>query len=60
MNTNPGTVAVPLCLILGGILGALNSFDIIHINHIWSLWPVMLIASGMEKLYIWTITGDRR
>ena len=60
MKINPGSVAVPLCLILGGTLAAMNSFDIIHVNNIWSLWPVILIASGMEKLYLWTTTQDRR
>ncbi len=60
MKNFPGSVAVPLCLILAGALLALNSFGIIQVNHIWSLWPVILIASGMEKLYLWTITQDRR
>ena len=60
MKNFSGSVAVPLCLILGGILLAMDRFGIIHVNNIWNLWPVMLIASGMEKLYLWTITGDRR
>jgi hypothetical protein len=60
MKVCTGSVAIPLCLILGGILLAMNSFGIIQVNHILSLWPVMLIAAGMEKLYLWTITPDRR
>jgi hypothetical protein len=60
MKLNPGSVAIPLCLILAGALLAMDRFDIIHVSHIWNLWPVMLIASGMEKLYLWTITQDRR
>ena len=54
------SVAVPLCLILAGALLALDRFGIIQVSHIWSLWPVILIAAGMEKLYLWTITQDRR
>jgi hypothetical protein len=60
MKLNPGSVAIPLCLILAGALLALDRFGIIQVNHIWNLWPIMLIASGMEKLYLWTITQDRR
>jgi len=60
MKNFPGSVAVPLCLILAGILLALNSFGILHVHNIRSLWPVILIASGMEKLYLWTITPGPR
>ena len=60
MRICSGSVAVPLCLILAGILIAMDRFGIIQVNHIWNLWPVMLIAAGMEKLYLWTITQDRR
>ena len=59
MKIFPGSVAVPLCFILAGVLLAMNRFGIIQVNHIWNLWPVMLIASGMEKLYLWTISQDR-
>jgi hypothetical protein len=60
MRSYSGSVAIPLCLILGGVLLALDRFGIIQISHIWSLWPVTLIAAGMEKLYLWTTTQDRR
>jgi len=61
MKLNPGSVAIPLCFFLAGALLAVDRFGIlpIHIHNLWSLWPVMLIASGMEKLYLWTITPDR-
>jgi hypothetical protein len=59
MKINPGSVAIPLCLILAGAILALNRFGLIHIHNLWSLWPVILIASGMEKLYLWTITPNR-
>jgi hypothetical protein len=53
-----GSVALPLCLILAGVLLAMNYAGIIHVNHIWNLWPVILIAAGMEKLYLWAITRE--
>lgn len=59
MKIYSGAVAVPLCLILAGMLLAMDRFGIIQVNHLWNLWPVMLIASGLEKLYLWTITHDR-
>ncbi len=60
MKNDSGSVAVPLCLILAGALLALDRFGIIQVSQIWKLWPVILIAAGMEKLYLWTITQDRR
>lgn len=60
MKNFPGSVAAPLCLILAGVLLALDQFGILHVHNIWSLWPVILIASGMEKLYLWTITPGPR
>ena len=60
MKLYPGSVAIPLCLILAGALLAMDRFGIIQVHNIWNLWPVTLIASGMEKLYLWTITQDRR
>ena len=56
MKVCSGSVAIPLCLILGGILLAMDRFGMIQINHIWNLWPVTLIAAGMEKLYLWSVT----
>lgn len=46
-------------MILAGVLMAMDRFGIIQVSHIWNLWPVMLIATGMEKLYLWTIRQDR-
>lgn len=60
MRLCSGAVAIPLCLILAGVLLAMDRFGIIQVTHIRNLWPVMLIAVGMEKLYLWTITQDRR
>lgn len=60
MRICSGSVAVPLCLILGGVLLAMDRFGVLQVHNIWNLWPVILIAAGMEKLYLWTITPGRR
>lgn len=60
MKIFAGSAAIPLCLILAGGLMALDQLGLVHIPHIWKLWPVTLIAAGMEQLYIWTITENRR
>ncbi|HXE05906.1 MAG TPA: DUF5668 domain-containing protein [Bryobacteraceae bacterium] len=60
MRICSGSVAVPLCLILAGIVLAMDRFGVLEVHHIWNLWPVILIAAGMEKLYLWTITPGRR
>jgi hypothetical protein len=55
VKISSGSIALPLCLIAGGVLAALKSFGIVHIGNIWNFWPVILIASGMEELYLWMI-----
>ena len=60
MKICSGSVAFPLCLILAGILLAMDRFGIIQVSHLWNLWPVILIAAGMEKLYLWTVTPGER
>ncbi len=60
MKLFSGSAALPLCIILAGVLMGLDQFGVVHIPHIWRLWPVTLIAAGMEQLYIWTITEHRR
>jgi len=60
VRTGYPSIAIPLCLILAGILLALDHFGIIHVSHIWNLWPITLIAAGMEKLYLWTTTPARK
>ena len=60
MRIVSGSIAIPLCFILAGALLAMDNFGVLQVNHIWNLWPITLIAAGMEKLYLWTITPDRR
>ena len=55
----PGQIALPLMLILAGGLFLMSRFDIIQVARYWDLWPVALIAAGLEQLYLWaTSRGD--
>lgn len=56
----PGQIAIPLMLILAGALLVMGRFDIIQIAQYRDLWPVALIAAGLEELYLWAISGDDR
>ena len=49
----PGQIVVPLMLILTGVLLVMNRFDIIQVARYQNLWPVTLIAAGLEQLYLW-------
>jgi hypothetical protein len=48
----PGQIVVPLMLIVAGALLMITRLDIIQ-----SLWPVTLIAAGLEQLYLWAREG---
>lgn len=42
----PGVVMIPLLLFLIAVASLMNP-------RIWSFWPVTLIATGLEELYLW-------
>jgi Domain of unknown function (DUF5668) len=53
----PGQLLVPLMFILTGALLVMGRFDIIQVARFQNLWPVTLIAAGIEQLYLWTRDG---
>jgi hypothetical protein len=57
-SPRPGHMILPLILILSGTVLAMSRFDIIHVARYWDLWPVLLIAAGLEELYLWATSGD--
>jgi len=59
-SSRPGHIILPLILILSGTVLAMSRFDIIHVARYWDLWPVLLIAAGLEELYLWATSGDDR
>jgi hypothetical protein len=56
----PGLLMIPLLLLLMTAVGILNNFGIIQFARVWSFWPVTLIATGLEELYLWATTKDVR
>jgi hypothetical protein len=57
-SSQPGHMILPLILILAGTVLAMSRFDIIHVARYWDLWPMLLIAAGLEELYLWATSGD--
>jgi len=49
----PGQMVLPLILVLAGIALTMDRLDIIQVSSIWNLWPVALIAAGLEELWLW-------
>jgi hypothetical protein len=49
----PGQIVVPLMLILTGVFLMMTRLDIIQVARYQDLWPVTLIAAGLEQLYLW-------
>lgn len=56
----PGQIALPLILVLAGALFLMGRMDVIHLTGYWNLWPVALIAAGLEELYLWSASGEDR
>ncbi len=50
---------LPLLLVLTGSLLLMDRLDVVHISHLAQLWPVILIAIGLQELYIGTQPGSK-
>jgi hypothetical protein len=53
-------MVLPLILLLAGIALMMDRLDIIQVGNIWNLWPVALIAAGLEELYLWSAPGAEK
>jgi hypothetical protein len=58
-TVHPGHLLLPLMFILTGTLLVMGRLDIIRIAHFQQLWPVTIIAAGIEELYRWATSNDR-
>jgi hypothetical protein len=56
----PGALMIPILLLLLSTLSVMSSFGIIQIARVWSFWPVTLIATGLEEIYLWATAKTRR
>ena len=56
----PGTVMVPLILLAMTLLSLTDGFGIVQIARLWNFWPVTLIATGLEEIYLWSTSKKDR
>lgn len=49
----PGILMIPLLLTLMGMVAAMSGFGFLPQFRIWNYWPVTLIATGLEEVYLW-------
>ena len=52
----PGALMIPVILLFLRALSVMSNFGIISFARVWSLWPVTLIATGLEEVYLWATT----
>jgi hypothetical protein len=60
MRTVPTNLLLPLIFILTGTLLVMGQLNVIHITRYQQLWPVTIIAAGIEELYRWATSGNDR
>jgi hypothetical protein len=51
---------IPVLLLLIGALSLMDRFGIIQAARPWSLWPVTLIATGLEEIYLWSTSKSAK
>ena len=59
-TVHPGHLLLPLAFILTGMLLIMGHLDMIQLARFQQLWPVTIIAAGIEELYRWATTGQKR
>ncbi|HVW86737.1 MAG TPA: DUF5668 domain-containing protein [Bryobacteraceae bacterium] len=55
----PGLLTVPILLLLMTGLSVMERFGMIQIARMWNFWPVTLIATGLEELFLWATSKGR-
>jgi hypothetical protein len=51
---------IPVLLLFLGALSLMDLVGIIQVARPWSLWPVTLIATGLEELYLWSTSKSAK
>lgn len=50
----PGMLMIPLLLALMFTVSLMSGWGLLPQWRVWSYWPVTLIATGLEEVYLWT------
>lgn len=50
---------IPTVLAMLAAMSVANSFGIMQFTRTWSLWPVSLIATGLEEIFLWATAKTR-
>ncbi len=50
----PGILMIPLLLTLMVVASMMSGWGLLPPWRVWSYWPVTLIATGLEEVYLWT------
>ena len=50
----PGMLMIPLLLALMFTVSIMSGWGLLPQWRVWSYWPVTLIATGLEEVYLWT------
>jgi Domain of unknown function (DUF5668) len=45
-----GEIAIPVFLMASGAILLLSNFDLVSLQSVWDLWPLLLIAAAFENL----------
>jgi hypothetical protein len=45
-----GEIAIPLFLMASGVVLLMNNFNVVTLQRMWDLWPLLLIAAAIENL----------
>ena len=56
----PGLLMIPILLLMLSMLSVMSTFGIIQFARVWTFWPVTLIATGLEELYLWATAKTRQ
>jgi hypothetical protein len=51
---------IPAVLLTMALLTLTNGFGIIQVARLWNFWPVTLIATGLEEIYLWSTSKEDR
>ena len=49
----PGVLMIPAVLAAMALVWAMGGLGVLPAWRVWSYWPVTLIATGLEEVYLW-------